>query len=331
MTDREPLPETDGLVFACLLDGAGGATPVGWDEVESWTPEQGMLWLHVNGGAERVREWLPTGGGLTEPTAGAMLSAESRPRVFYGNKGCVAILRGVNLNPGSEVEDMVALRMWSDGQRMITVREEKLRTVRDLYEELVSEGGGPTNIPDLFVQLIERLTDRIGAVVIEYDDQLDDIEARTETDEPADLRHQIADLRQEVVGLRRFLAPQREALNRLMAEPPKWIDQSHLLSLREATDRSQRYIEEIDTARERALVLKDDVANRLTETMNRNMYILSIVAAIFLPLGFLTGLLGINVGGMPGVDDSDAFWITCAALVVLLVAELLFFRKMKWL
>ena len=329
--ERQPLDEADGLIFACLLDGEGGAQRVGWEAVESWSPSRPPIWLHVNGSSERVRTWLPTEGGLTEPTAGAMLSPESRPRVFHGSKGFVAILRGVNLNPGSEVEDMVALRVWCDGRRLITVREEKLRTVRDLFEHLVGVGDGPKTASDLFVALIEQLIDRIGAVVVEYDDQLDAIEERAETDDPADLRRELGDLRQELVGLRRFLAPQREALNRLGMEPPEWLDETHRLSLREVIDRSQRFLEEIDTARERGLVLKDDVANRLNETLNNNMYILSIVAAIFLPLSFLTGLLGINVGGMPGVDDADAFWITCAVLAVLLVVELIIFRKLKWL
>ena len=61
------------------------------------------------------------------------------------------------------------------------------------------------------------------------------------------------------------------------------------------------------------------------------MYMLSIVAAIFLPLSFITGLLGINVGGMPGVESGDAFWITVGALIILLVLQLWLFRKWKWL
>ena len=65
--------------------------------------------------------------------------------------------------------------------------------------------------------------------------------------------------------------------------------------------------------------------------MNQTMYMLSIVAAIFLPLGFLTGLLGINVGGMPGVDNVHAFGITVILLIIIMVVQLLVFRKLKWL
>ena len=65
--------------------------------------------------------------------------------------------------------------------------------------------------------------------------------------------------------------------------------------------------------------------------MNKTMYMLSIVAAVFLPLSFLTGLLGINVGGMPGVGSGSAFWVTVVLLGLLMGVQFLVFRKLKWL
>ena len=59
--DRVPPEEVDGvdgLIFACSLAGAGGAVRLDWEGVESWTPDDPPLWLHVNGAADRVRERL---------------------------------------------------------------------------------------------------------------------------------------------------------------------------------------------------------------------------------------------------------------------------------
>ena len=64
--------------------------------------------------------------------------------------------------------------------------------------------------------------------------------------------------------------------------------------------------------------------------MNRNTYWLSMVAGVFLPISFLTGLFGINIGGMPGVDDERAFWIFCAALSVIAVVEYLLLRRLRF-
>jgi zinc transporter len=65
--------------------------------------------------------------------------------------------------------------------------------------------------------------------------------------------------------------------------------------------------------------------------MNKAMYLLSIIAAIFLPLGLLTGLLGINVGGIPGTDSKWAFTLVTVVLVSLAIILVAWFKKIKWL
>lgn len=90
----------------------------------------------------------------------------------------------------------------------------------------------------------------------------------------------------------------------------------------------QRFGEELDAIRDRAQIVHDQIMDNRAEAMNQRMLLLSIVSAIFLPLGLLTGLLGINVGGMPGVDDPRAFWAVCLALVVLGAGLVWMFRKL---
>jgi len=53
------------------------------------------------------------------------------------------------------------------------------------------------------------------------------------------------------------------------------------------------------------------------------------VAAIFLPLGLLTGLLGINVGGIPGAETGSAFWIVSGGLLLLMVVEFWILKKLR--
>ncbi len=322
--------EDEGLLFACRLDGTGGAKLTDWSDVETWSAESGPIWIHLDSSSNRVKTWVRERSGLTPVTADAILNEETRPRVFQGKRGFIAILRGVNTNPDANPEDMVAMRLWCDGTRLITVRYQKLLTPRDVLEQLLEHSTGPVTVAQLFERLISRLTERMATIITGYDDVLDSVEEQVELGQTASLRGKLGDLRRQAVVLRRYMAPQREALGRLLHDPPQWLDERSLLNLREATDRLQRYIEDLDAARERAVVVKDEISNRLSESMNRNMYVISVVAAIFLPLGFLTGLLGINVGGMPGVESPMAFWITCFLMVLVLIAEVLIFRKLKW-
>ena len=103
------------------------------------------------------------------------------------------------------------------------------------------------------------------------------------------------------------------------------------LRLREVNDRLIRYVEDIDEVRERAAMAQEELLSRVSEQMNQRSYVFTVVATIFLPLGFFTGLMGINVGGMPGVEDGDAFWIVVAMCIGVIAALAVLFRWKRWL
>ena len=162
-------------------------------------------------------------------------------------------------------------------------------------------------------------------------DEVDDLEEAVLTMESYELRPKIAELRRHAIGLRRYLAPQREAVSRLFNEKLDWLSEIDRLRLRESADRTTRFLEDLDMNRERAVVIQEELAAHLSEKMNRTMYMLSIVAAIFMPLGFLTGLLGINIGGIPGSDYSGAFMIFCIFLTLLVILQIWIFKRKKWM
>lgn len=173
------------------------------------------------------------------------------------------------------------------------------------------------------------MTEHASSVINGFDDALDAIELKISTLEPNAARKSIRATRQDIVMLRRYMAPQRDAVSMLYADPPSWLGENDRLRLRETANRLMQYIEALDAARERALVLDDGIANELAERLNKNMYVLSVIAAIFLPLGFITGLLGINVGGIPFQENANGFLVTGLALTVVVGLELAIFRLLK--
>ena len=65
--------------------------------------------------------------------------------------------------------------------------------------------------------------------------------------------------------------------------------------------------------------------------MNQRLFVLSILSAVFLPISFVTGLFGVNVGGMPGVDSAAAFAILVTSLAVATLVMLAIFRWRRWI
>ena len=103
------------------------------------------------------------------------------------------------------------------------------------------------------------------------------------------------------------------------------------MRLRELSERTARFVKDLDSARDRAAITQEELNNRLSEQMNKAMYVLSIVAAIFLLLGLFTGLLGINVGGIPGAENKWAFLMVTFFLILIALVLLGIFRRIKWL
>ena len=175
------------------------------------------------------------------------------------------------------------------------------------------------------------LTDRIGKVVEQIEDETDSIELQIQDGDVAGLRAQLADLRRQTASIRRFLAPQRDALDRLHRQPGDVLTELESQELREETDRLTRHLEDLDLARERALVTQEELLNRIAQEQNQRMYLLSVVAAIFLPLTFLTGLLGMNVAGLPGTVAPYGFAVSVITMVLAGIAMGVFFRWKKWI
>ncbi len=324
------MSEADGLINACILDGNGGSHGLDWEGVEDWSAEEGPKWVHLDRSGARTEEWLRRKSGLEPIIIDALIAPETRPRIANMDGGMLLTLRGVNLNPGAEPDDMVSLRIWVDGTRMISVRLRRLMAITDVAESL-DAGKGPKDMGGLVAAIASGLVNRMGPVIEQMNDDIDTLEHEVLTHSETALRHKLVVLRGAAITLRRYLSPQRDALNRLAQEDAVWIGSEHRLRLRECVDQMARIVEDLDAMRERSAVVQDELTNRISERINRNMYTLSVVAALMLPLGVIAGMLGMNVGGLPFADSKTGFWAICAIMGVVVVSQVLIFRRLKWI
>jgi zinc transporter len=162
--------------------------------------------------------------------------------------------------------------------------------------------------------LADGLTERIGRLVEELDMRLESLEEQLEQQGSKNLREPLSEMRTTNARLKRYLGPQKEALTQLIATKITLISDDHRASLFETNDHLTRHIEDLDMLRERASAAQDSIMTQLSEQLNERLYLLAIISGLFLPLGFLTGLLGVNLGGIPGAENDSAFFIFLAAL-----------------
>ena len=318
------------VVPICAFDvnPTGIATPCRDANPELTGPKEGgYRWIHLDLDQPALANWLPA--QLPPLAAAALLAAETRPRCDLVDGGIIVNLRAVNLNPGADPEDMTSLRIWLNSGLIVTVRRRKVWAV-DAIRERLSQGTGPKSASAFLVDLVQRLTGRIEQVSLDLEEQTDGVEDRM-MDNPHGLSPLIAPIRQSVIKLRRFVGPQRDALTRLASPEMEPIEKSARPHLREIANRTMRTVEELDAMRERLIAIQDHIDVQHSIAISRNGYVLSVVAAIFLPLGFLTGLFGVNVGGMPGINSPYAFVILTGSSLLIGLLLYAVFRWTTWL
>ena len=318
------------FICAYRLNGDGSGTAVDEGMLQSVSPPSGPIWVHLSARSEGARSWLETQAQLPDETLlEALLAEDTRPRMQVHADGILLILRGVNLNENAEPEDMVSIRIWIESGRFISVQLRNLRGVEDMRQRLES-GAGPVDIGDLVTSFIEGSIVRMSPVMGDLTDGIDDLEDRILQMDLQGIREQIISTRRKAIIFNRFLTPQKDIVQKLTEVQLDWLDRKNILRLQEAQNDITRFVEDLQALRERAHSVQEEVANILTERLNRNTYVFSMIAAIFLPLSFLTGLLGINVPGIPGADDPEAFLVFCGILVAVVVAQVALFKRLKW-
>ena len=325
--DPSPSPVPSNL---WSLDGQGRGEILPWQPGEAFPGTPGLPWLHLNYAETAARTWLLGAGLLDRPVAESLFDEETRPRVLHHGNGLLLTLRGVNLNPGAEPEDMVSIRLWIEDGRIISTRKRQLRSIMEIQADLTS-GAGPRNSGEFLVTLLARMTGNIGDVIEDLEERMDEVEEQfLEKPQPRS-RQTLADIRREAVALRRYLGPQREALSRLATERVPWMSTDDHFRIRETADELIRHIEDLDAVRERAALAHEELVNHLSEQLNRRMFLLSVVTVVFLPLGFLTGLFGINVGGIPGAQSPWGFAAFCLGVGAVGAGIVLLFKRSRWL
>ena len=320
-----------GLQHAFLLDGTGGAKRLDWAGVRAWTANDGVLWINLDYSAADAAGWLEKDARIEPLMLEALLEPDPRPRATMYGEHLLVIARGINMNEGSEPEDMISVRDWVEPRRIITVRHRGSRSLKALASA-VESGKGPSSTGGVLVDLVEHIVEHVVARV----DKLGDAIAACEDQvlgagRPGNLRAKLADLRRRAIALRRFLAPQREALGKLAQVALPWLDDSHHQRVAEAADRMTRTIEELEAAREAAAVTQEELSSQVSETTNRRLYVLSMITAVFLPLGFVCSLLGVNVGGVPLQKEDWAFWALIGVFAVGVAIQLYIFKKRGWM
>ena len=289
----------------------------------------GFLWIHLEGREDGDFAAIRNQQDIPDIAAGALVATETRPRCDRIEDGAIVNLRGPGESDTPDSDRLVSIRLWVKRNRVTSLSRRFLTATNSVAA--LAEAGKILDPGDLVAAFAREISRQLDPQVADLGDKLDDCESAIETGSIYKLRTSIAEIRSDAIAFRRFVAPDRDALNTLAAMDVDWLEEQDRLHINEAADRFARMAEELEAVRERAALLHEQLTDLRAEQVDQRALIISIVAFIFLPLTFITGLLGMNVEGIPYADEDWAFWGVVGFCVLIGAVVLAWFLWRHWL
>jgi zinc transporter len=312
-----------------LLVGDGEFRRLTVQEAESYRGP-GFVWLHLHGWDEEDFALLRRQDFIPDVAASALVATETRPRCDRIEAGAIVNLRGPGDFDPNDSDRLVSIRLWVHHNRVTSVSRRRMSATAQVMAEM--EAGKITDPGDLVAAYARQISTELDPQVAGLGDCLDEIESGLEEAKSL-FRHRttITKARSDAISFRRFVAPDRDALLALAAMDFEWLSEDDRLHIREAADKFARMAEELEAVRERAGLLHEQLTDLRAEQLGQRGFELSVVAFIFLPLTFITGLLGMNVEGIPYAQHPLAFWAVVGFCLALAVLVAIYFTWRHWL
>jgi len=276
---------------------------------------QGEAWLDIERADGDGLGWLASQGGLDDQIVRRLL--EPAPTTYWRRFG-----QGLHLNVHSTLPDAEASEgasvdygIWLEPDRIITVRHGRVPAL-EKAAEACSQGTGPSSSWGLLVFLLSEGVSRVEHDLLELSaaiDRLEDDVLTGEGDPPID---RVAELQRRLVYARRSRVPLANVVGFISSQPDSLTDEALRDELEGLANLVAQQQDLLGLSIERASALQGQIRDQLADSMNNATYRFTWVATVFLPLSFLTGLLGINVAGIPGDHDPLGFWLVCGVLCV---------------
>jgi zinc transporter len=315
------------LVFM-VFDGKGGVTRLPDGEEPKDVAAKSFVVVSGNSKSAEFKLWLKKEIG--DFTADLLTVPNTRSRCTVLDDTAVVIIRVAR--PGASPEDI--------GRQLLTLYIQKGRVI--IASELnIPEFLGiaqwqqthhaPMSSADLVARLGLRAADRLEPLVEKLGDRLDAVEESLMRESTKDVRSRLAELRRTLINFRRLVWPLRDVLNTLEIEDLSFFTTRDRVRLREAAARCARLGDEVQALSERAVLVHEQILDTRAEQMNKTILVLTAVTVIFMPLTVISGILGMNIAGIPYADEPWAFWGVLGALGALAIGLVVFMRLHKWL
>jgi zinc transporter len=277
-----------------------------------------FLWLHFNLANASTEKWLRENSQSPEEFYESLHQGSRSTRIEHADQHLIAVINDVLHDFTFDPSEIATLWLNVGRDIMISARRKPLKSV-DHLRNAVNAGEIFLSPMELLTHLLRDQADVLTGIVRDATTKIDEVEDHLLAEKLSRKRANLGELRRLLVRLQRLLAPEPAALFRLLQKPPAWMADSDVHELRQSTEEFSVVLSDMASLQERIKLLQEEIAAHVGEENSRSLFVLTIVTVLALPINITTGLMGMNVGGIPWGQNDFGFWIVVALVGLITV------------
>ncbi len=316
--------------FAYHIHHSGDHQSFTLDSLPIRAASEGFYWVDLDPKDPINKDWVVQQVTNDSAVIDILFNNTARPRLEVFDHSLVLSLRGVNLQGKDSPEDMVNIRFLITKQGIISFHSRDMRSV-EIMKSYVDKGHKFTSQGKFLFAFLKLLNALIFDETENLNDALSQLEEVALEGDILQAQEQLADVRRLIIGFQKFLIPQANVLHQLIEDEGDWFKKKDSVHLKNEAEHLSTYVGELEHLRQRAAVLQEEIKSGLSDQINQNIYRLTIVATIMLPLSMFAGLMGANVGGIPFSQNPYGFLIICLLSMGFGAIVYTLLKLLKWI
>ena len=261
------------------------------------------------------------------------LSEVHSPKIESYGDYLYLILHGIDFRASEHCFTTKDVDFFLGAQYLVTVHAGESRSITKVGgfctkdDRIVGEGPGV-----LLYRIVDTMVDNYRPEIEKLEERLDEIETEVFERPNAGLARRILDFKRDISSLRQVVLPQRDAVGRLARREFPLISEQLSYRFSDEHDHLVRLSDEAMFFQDRITSILDAHLSAVSNQLNQVMKVLTIIATLFMPLTFVTGLYGMNVD-LPhfGLGGTTMFWMLMVVMLAISFGMLMFFRARRWL
>jgi len=317
--------DTDALICAFRL---APNSSLGLEVLDLLPSTEQPLWLHFNALDNRTRRYIDKLADLDEEGRAMLLGSETRIQSRVLPDGFAVILGDLHHDFALDPEGFGTIRVFVTRRLIVTCRRHRVRSVDRVRRELASARDDRSPL-DVFVLLLDENVEGFVVLAADIGERVENLQDRILAGHALEQSGELAQIRHVAARFRRHVLANRTMLQPLLRRISATANDDQREQLHAVLERLEATAQDMDLIMERSRLLQEEITSRLGEATNRNLYLLSIVTTALLPITLITGVFGMNVGGLPLLESKHGFFWVMVMMTVTLVTTMLLLRKSR--